>query len=76
MIDMVVHRHQLRATLSRICRLLMDARREELDAAGEQGEGPESSGTESAEHPNMIGQRIDPETADDADDGEPRPSAE
>lgn len=30
MVDMVVHRHQLRETLSRICRLLMDARHEEL----------------------------------------------
>jgi len=32
MIDMVTHRHQLRETLSRICRLLMEARREELAA--------------------------------------------
>ena len=30
MVDMVVHRHQLRETLSRICRLLMEARHEEL----------------------------------------------
>jgi acetyl-CoA carboxylase carboxyl transferase subunit beta len=34
MIDMVTHRHQLRETLSRICRLLMEARHEEL-AAGQ-----------------------------------------
>ncbi len=30
MIDMVTHRHQLRETVSRICRLLMEARHEEL----------------------------------------------
>jgi len=30
MVDMVVHRHQLRETVSRICRLLMEARHEEL----------------------------------------------
>ena len=33
MVDMVVHRHQLRETLSRICRLLMDARRDEMSSA-------------------------------------------
>ena len=38
MIDMVTHRHQLRETLSRICRMLMEARREELTA------GPDLAG--------------------------------
>jgi acetyl-CoA carboxylase carboxyl transferase subunit beta len=32
MVDMVIHRHELRDTLSRICSLLMDARRDEIAA--------------------------------------------
>ena len=33
MVDMVTHRHKLRESLSRICGLLMDARRDELSTA-------------------------------------------
>ena len=33
MVDMVTHRHKLRESLSRICNLLMDARRDELSTA-------------------------------------------
>ena len=38
MVDMVVHRHELRATLSRICRLLMQAPPLEVEAGAEEGE--------------------------------------
>lgn len=48
MIDMVTHRHQLRETLSRICSLLMEARREEL--AG----GPVPEETDALEADNFA----------------------
>lgn len=80
MVDMVVHRHQLRETLSRICRLLMDARHDELRmGVGEMDEVPESvdeledSGSEEAEVEDVV--QDDGESTDEPE-GETRPSAE
>ena len=80
MIDMVTHRHQLRETLSRICRLLMDARHEELSTAPtpdedepQELEAQNENGVEEAEFDDLP-----PEgnTSDDAGDEEPHPPAE
>jgi acetyl-CoA carboxylase carboxyl transferase subunit beta len=76
MIDMVTHRHQLRETLSRICRLLMEARREELAAGrlfdeGDLDENEISSGDGEGfeESADVL------EASDDAGDDDTRPAA-
>jgi len=90
MIDMVVHRHELRETLSRICSLLMEARREEIEAAEDMAPeedpedddvvGNEEAVSEAQDDPNMIGKAIGSETdTDETPDGsedEKRPSAD
>lgn len=82
MIDMVIHRHEMRETLSRICRLLMDARREELKAGdGEDSEDLEAEEAEvtlstAQDDPDMIGTRIESETSDNDAETSTRPPAE
>ena len=86
MIDMVVHRHELREMLSRICNLLMDAHREESEAAAEVSPESESDAAseadvlEAEDDPNMIGKAVDSETDTDetpsGSEDEKRPSAE
>lgn len=86
MIDMVTHRHELRETLSRICRLLMDARREELEgyssdddddvAEAEQAEEAEVTVSVAEDNSGMIGERIETETSESDGDTTSRPPAE
>ena len=80
MIDMVVHRHKLRETLSRICRLLMDARRDELsmgvselDEQPENEQAPDEGGVEEAEFEDIV--QDDGESTDEQE-GDTRPSAD
>jgi acetyl-CoA carboxylase carboxyl transferase subunit beta len=80
MIDMVTHRHQLRETLSRICRLLMDARHEELSTGPtpdeddpQELETQNENGVEEAEFDDLP---LEGNTSEDAGDKEPRPPAE
>lgn len=62
MIDMVVHRHDMRETLSRICSLLMDARHEEIRdfrRNDEEADEAEVDVSEQEEDPNLIGKPIE-----------------
>jgi acetyl-CoA carboxylase carboxyl transferase subunit beta len=77
MIDMVTHRHQLRETMSRICRLLMEARRDEMTAVplfdeGDLDGNETSSGDDEGfeESVNIL------EAGDDAGDDDTRPVAD
>ncbi len=80
MIDMVTHRHQLRETLSRICRLLMEARHEEL-ATGPSREDSEETPLQEISENDVDEADFDDlppgqDTPDDSDDQDPRPTAE
>jgi acetyl-CoA carboxylase carboxyl transferase subunit beta len=76
MIDMVTHRHQLRETLSRICRLLMEARREEMAA----GPAFDEDGSQTSEDLQDAGESLeDAGEAHDAGnetDDDTRPAAD
>ncbi len=73
MVDMVTHRHKLRETLSRICRMLMEARHEELTAGRDlTGHAPPAIEVLDANEDENVGEDA-PRTGDE--DG-PRPSAD
>jgi len=84
MIDMVTHRHQLRETLSRICRLLMEARHEELaagqslDEEAQEEDAPlalEAQGEISAEETEFDDLPQD-DVSEDTGDEDSRPAAD
>ena len=79
MIDMVTHRHQLRETLSRICRMLMDARQEELTAGPDmiQEAPPKIDVVDGAEENSEDTPQADEVPSDEpGDEEEHRPSAD
>ncbi len=80
MVDMVVHRHKLRETLSRICKLLMDARRDELSTGMADQEIPlqehaasDESGIEDAETEDVPQNES---TDNEVQNGDTRPAAD
>jgi acetyl-CoA carboxylase carboxyl transferase subunit beta len=76
MIDMVTHRHQLRETLSRICRLLMEARHEEL-AVGPMPEESEEIPLQAIAEGDTEFDDLPPEdVSDDTGDEDSRPTPE
>jgi len=77
MIDMVTHRHQLRETLSRICRLLMEARREELATGPAFNKDGSQTGKDVQDAENRLEGSSDAHDAgDETDDDGTRPAAD
>jgi acetyl-CoA carboxylase carboxyl transferase subunit beta len=77
MIDMVTHRHRLRETLSRICHLLMEARREELTTRPTFDEdGSQTSEDVHDADESLEGSSDAHDAGDETDDDGTRPAAD
>ena len=80
MVDMVVHRHRLRETLSRICRLLMEARQEEITTGRtlREEEAPvlEAHKEDGAEDVEFEDLSQDGDAPDETRDDDTRPTAD
>ena len=70
-------RHQLRETLSRICRLLMEARREELSAGPVFGEDDSQTGEDLPDTGESLEDASEAHDAsDESDNDDARPAAD